>query len=212
MVKMPVIVYDVETQFLANEIEGGWKNCFGMKVATCVCYSYSDDLYHFFGDTEDEHKKLLKFLNGCLAITFNGIQFDSQVLLGNDRKVKSNGYTSGTPFGEEIGFFNYDINAEIWKSLFETKDCNEALKSASNARQLHKKGVWNLDGIATATLGGLIHKSGDGALAPQKFKDGKMRELFEYNLQDVRVEKALFEFVKKYKYIINGNYDVLQLK
>jgi hypothetical protein len=71
--------------------------------------------------------------------------------------------------------------------------------------------MWNLDSIAKATLGGTCGKSGDGALAPQLYKDGKIIELFQYNIQDVRVEKTLFEYIQKFKQLINGKYDVVKI-
>ena len=207
-----VIVYDVETQFLSNEIEGGWNNVFGMKIASCVCYSYEDDLYHFFGDGEEEHKRLLAFLKDSIAVTFNGIHFDSQVLLGNDRVVTASGWTQGSPFGEDIGFNNYDMHAEMWKSFFETDDVESAMAQANKAKYLHRKGVWNLDSIVKATFGGTIGKTANGCTAPQKFQEGRMRELYSYNLQDVRVEKRLFEHCKKFKFLINGEYDIIKLR
>jgi len=206
------IVYDVETQIFADELKDGWNDVFGMKISSCVCYCYDDNAYHFFGDTVEEHKNLLKFMSGNLAITFNGINFDSRVLLGNDRIIKSNGYTEGSPFGEKIGFHNYDISAEIWRSFFDDDNIVNVLKQQGNAKYLHVRGVWNLDVISRNTLGNQFTKLGNGSQAPQKYKDGRMRELWQYNLQDVRVEKALFEFVKKYKYIVNGEYDIIKLK
>ena len=207
-----IIVYDAETKYLNTEVEGGWNNIFGMGIATCVCYDYAKDLYNFFGDTEEEHIRLLDFLNGKIAVTFNGIHFDSQLLLGNDRTVNSKGVTSGSPFGKKITFGNFDIYAEIWKGFFETDDVVDALKQQEAAKYLRRKNMWNLDTIAENTLGGTINKTGDGADAPQKWKDCRMRELWEYNLADTKCEKALFEFVRKYKYVVNGNYDIVKLR
>jgi hypothetical protein len=54
-----------------------------------------------------------------------------------------------------------------------------------------------------------MKKAGKGSRAPDLFQQGKLIELFQYNLQDVRVTKSLYEFIRERKYIITGGYDVV---
>jgi hypothetical protein len=210
--KKNYIVYDIETQNMPNEIEGGWNNPFGMKISSCVTYSYNENAYRFWGSTEEEHKKLLKYVHGSTLIGFNIIHFDSRVLLGNDRSLTPEGITSGEPFGETITVHNFDIYAEIWKAFYDTDDVASALEQQNKDKRTHVKGVWDLDSIAKNTLGGNCVKLANGKTAPEKFKKGMIKELMEYNLQDVRVEKELFEFVRTKKYIVNGNYDIVKMR
>jgi hypothetical protein len=206
-----IIVYDVETTKMADEV-GGWNYVFEMGIATCVTYSYIENRYRLWGDKKNDHVALCEYMNGCTAVGFNTIGFDSRVLLGNDRVIDVSGKTTGNPFNDkEYSWKNYDIMSKMWQGVLGTKDVLETMKVQSTRRDLHRKGMWNLDSVAAATLGGIINKSGDGALAPQLYKDGKIKELFEYNIQDVRVERELFEFVQKYKYIVNGKYDIVKL-
>ena len=55
-------------------------------------------------------------------------------------------------------------------------------------------------------------KNGEGADAPMLFQQGRIVELFQYNLQDVRITKELFNFIQKYKYLVTGSYDIIQFK
>jgi len=63
-------------------------------------------------------------------------------------------------------------------------------------------GTLSLDSIAFSTLG--RGKTGHGAHAPELIAKKKWAEVFAYNLQDVRLTKELFEFIKKYHYILDG--------
>jgi len=206
-----VIVYDVETQKMSDDV-GGWDYVFEMKISSCVTYSYFENMYRLWGDKKSDHVALLEYMNGCTAVGFNTIGFDARVLLGNDREYDAAGKTTGNPFGDKTYWWNnYDIQANMWKSILGTKDIVETLDQQKKRTDLHRKGLWNLDSIAKATLGGTCGKSGDGAFAPQLYKDGKTVKLFEYNIQDVRVEKTLFEFIQKYKYLVNGRYDIVKM-
>jgi hypothetical protein len=206
------IVYDIETRNTTDEV-GGWNHVFEMGIATCVTYSYNENLYRFWDHTEKDHRKLLDYMNGCIAVGFNTINFDSKVLLGNNRKLLPNGSTAGNPFGEskQYGWKNFDIFAEIWRTIFKTNNIVDALRQQGEAKQFHVSGLFTLDSLAQNTLGGYCMKTTNGKTAPAKFKMGMLKELWEYNLQDVRTEKELFEFIRKYKYIINGQFDMVYI-
>jgi DEAD/DEAH box helicase domain-containing protein len=64
--------------------------------------------------------------------------------------------------------------------------------------------VWGksakLDAIAKGTLG--VGKTGDGLKAITLYKEGKLKELADYCLDDVRITKDIYEFIKKEKKII----------
>ncbi|MEM4260771.1 MAG: hypothetical protein QXG00_06035 [Candidatus Woesearchaeota archaeon] len=203
-----IIVTDVETQKLPDEVEGGWKNIEGMGISSCVTYSYNKNVYKFWGSTTTEHKNLLEYLNGNIVVGFNTINFDTKLILGNSRILSEDGITRN----KKYYFYNFDIFCEIWKQIYKTKNCIEALEKQKRDKNSHVKNVWNLDQISKNTLGNTCCKTENGKTAPEKFKLGLIKELFEYNLQDVRTEKNLYEFVLKYRYIVNGTFDIVRFE
>ena len=96
-----IIVYDVETTKMADEV-GGWDYVFEMGIASVVTYSYIENRYRLWGDEKNDHVALCEYMNGCTAVGFNTINFDSRVLLGNDRTIDAKGKTTGNPFGRII--------------------------------------------------------------------------------------------------------------
>lgn len=57
----------------------------------------------------------------------------------------------------------------------------------------------SLDNLAGTTLG--IKKSADGLQALRWFREGKIKEIKEYCVQDVKVTKALYEYGKEYGFV-----------
>jgi len=56
-----------------------------------------------------------------------------------------------------------------------------------------------LDDVAKATLG--VGKTGHGLQAVEFWKEGKIKELADYCIQDVRVTKGVYEFAKENGYV-----------
>ncbi len=198
------IIYDLETQKLADQVQGGWSNIHGMGMASGVTYCSATDMYKIWN--HDSKGALCEYLNNKLTISFNGIKFDSIVLLGNNRKIESNGATSNSDYK----WFNLDLYVEIFRRMYKVpRDKYPELLDIMKQRR-HGKGVFTLDAIVKNTIG--TSKSGDGADAPLLFQQNRFSELYEYNLQDVRVLKQLTEFVLKYKYLVNGEFNIVQFK
>ena len=178
---MKHIVYDIETKKLANEVEGGWNNPYGMGLGTAVTYDYSDHLYHFYDENDKE--RLIQDLTGNCVISFNGIRFDNLVLL---KKFENN-------------WFNIDIFDIVVKSKFGIPLSYAVAKFGSD-RVFN--GTISLNAISRSTLN--LVKNASGELAPQMIRDKRYKEVFEYNLNDVRLTKFLFEFGLKFRYIVDG--------
>ena len=178
-----VVVYDIETLKGPEEVDGGWNNPAGMGFGIACAYEYFTDSYYFF-DGEDGRVDLCDLLNGRLAVTFNGIAFDSRVLLGNDRRLVHDVTTN-----YRYQFYNFDILAEYIKSRYGYKTVAEAEKRLGD-KTIHD-GSFNLDGIAAGTL--QMRKNGIGALAPQLLDSGQYSKLYGYCLHDVRMTRKLFE-------------------
>jgi DEAD/DEAH box helicase domain-containing protein len=75
------VVFDIETQFLAAEIQGGWGNLPGMRLSCAVVYDLKLDKY--FTYVEETVGDLLRHLSGAsLVVGFNTFRFDYGVLQG----------------------------------------------------------------------------------------------------------------------------------
>ncbi|HUO58030.1 MAG TPA: DEAD/DEAH box helicase [bacterium] len=75
------VVFDIETQYLANEIQGGWSNLPGMKLSCAVVYDVEKDKYYTY--VEDNVQDLIIHLKGSSrVIGFNTLRFDYGVLQG----------------------------------------------------------------------------------------------------------------------------------
>ena len=196
---------DCETQKYAEDPSvGGWNNVYGMDLSSCVTYDSKTDNYTFWDHLSRE--RLCDYLNGKIVVSFNGILFDSKLLLGNDRTIELNGSTKNI----KNCWFNVDIYIEIWRRILNLDKSNYPKIIEELKKQRFNKGIFALKDIAFATLNHT--KSGDGADAPMLFKQGRIVELLQYNLQDVRVTKELFQFIQKYKYCVTGSYDIVSFR
>jgi hypothetical protein len=196
------VVYDVEVVRGPDEVDGGWENPEGMGFASAVTYSYADERYRFF--IHDQGKfNLLDFLAGKNAVSFNGIKFDSRVILSNKRGVTKDGITS---YGD-TGFGNCDLLLEYIRARFGDPDVGTSEKRLGD-KAIHD-GSFSLDGLAEGTFG--QHKTGHGAKAPILYREGKIAELLEYNLQDVRLTKKLFDFIRQYGFVVDRSGRVVRI-
>jgi DEAD/DEAH box helicase domain-containing protein len=79
--KTGTVVFDIETQFLAGEIQGGWGNLPGMRLSCAVVYDVQLDKY--FTYVEETVGDLLRHLSAAsLVVGFNTLRFDYGVLQG----------------------------------------------------------------------------------------------------------------------------------
>lgn len=189
-----LVVYDVEIARKVDDVPGKWDNPEGMGFASAVTYSYDDDQYRFWIHNEGKCN-LLDFLHSKTAITFNGIKFDSRVILGNQRDVTVDGITSCG----DTGFGNCDLLLEYIKARFGDPDVSTAEKRLGD-KAIHD-GSFSLDGLSEGTFG--LHKTGHGANAPILYQQGKYAELLAYNLQDVRLTRKLYDFIKQYGFAVD---------
>lgn len=204
------VVYDVEIAKEVHTVERGWDNPGGMGFASAVAYDYLTDQYHFFLH-EVGKGGLLNLLQDRIVATFNGVKFDSRVILGNLRGTDfvSDGMVliTGTRIcGErspESGDVLNTIRTAEWMELdlllryvqsrFGCASVLEAEKLLGD-KTIHD-GTFGLDGLAEGTLG--LKKIGHGSKAPVLYQQERYDELFAYNLHDVRLTRKLLEAVRK---------------
>jgi len=189
-------VYDVEVANVPGQGQYSWSNPFGLGFASAIVYGKKEDRYWFF--VHDEGREaMVKLLTGKHVVSFNGIKFDSRVVLGNNRALFP---AEGMVMQWPIAWANYDILAEYVTARFNLVDVEAAEKKLGD-KAIHD-GTFNLDAICRHTVG--RGKSGHGADAPLLYQAGKFGELLEYNLNDVRITKKLYEFILENGYIVDG--------
>lgn len=202
-----LIVYDVEVALHPDMVPCKWENPEGMGFASAVAYEYETDLYHLFLHNEGR-LQLIELLNDRTAISFNGIHFDSRVVLGNDRIVTPEGVTY---LGEHVkvdgekqlrsrGWNNIDLLLAYVQTRYKLESVAKAEKELGGPRVVHD-GSFSLDGLAEGTL--MLKKTGHGAHAPALYQEQKFDELLAYNLNDVRLTRKLFDFARKYGYLVD---------
>ncbi len=179
------VFYDLETKYLANEIEGGWANCGAMEVSVlCVVRDFKGREVVEFYDSHNRDEFLTRYYRNknVTLVSFNGLGFDNKVIEGS--------WTGkNTKEAEEI-----DLCFEAKRTLklldFKVKGCS-------------------LDSLSKATLD--CGKSGDGAEAPILYRNNNFAQLYTYCLNDVVLTKQLAEFHQRNGFIIHPDYGQISL-
>lgn len=200
---MKKIVLDCETQKKFSDILDG-RRTWDLLLSTAVTYCFDDDEYRFW--TVLNKNNLMEYLNGNYIIGYNSLTFDCPLLMGETHQYDENGNSSNSKYAWQ----NYDIYIEIKKRLLKTKDkpIKETFEALKKSFKLSDRGVYTLKSVAIATLNRLNYK--DYGDSTELFKQKKILDLVESNLQNTRIVKQLYQFVQKYRYIINGNYDIIK--
>lgn len=175
---MNVLTFDLETRQNPGEI--GWKNFTGMGISYACAHLEGPDEYRLYG--EANIMDLVRDMGRAdLIVGFNILEFDLPLLSATVERV----YKPIPPdYWNQITAKTYDILADIREAL--------GTKFAKG---------WKLDQVAESNL--TCRKNGDGALAPGLWKDGKHVELCSYVLQDVYVERSLWEHVLAHGFVKN---------
>lgn len=169
------LVYDIEIVKAVPERDGsrlenfqyceGWHDHANMGVSVIGAYDYVEQRYRAFcADNLDAFMELCS--RRTPLVSFNGVAFDDKVIAAD--------------IGPMPGALRYDILVEIWRA---------AGLEQRFARTSHEG--YGLDAMCEANFG--IRKSGNGALAPILWQSGKIGEVIDYCLNDIRLTKRLFD-------------------
>jgi hypothetical protein len=173
-----IAVWDLEIKKPIEHCSRGWQSHDEMGISVLCLYDYATGRYRVFDDrTAKEAIAILWDYD--VVCGFNTVGFDCKVVHASWDEAKS-----------LRSSLDFDILREIWLSL--------GLNPDKFVPQTH--GGCKLDDVAFETLG--LRKSGDGALAPKLYQAGRWSELVDYCLEDVRIERALFEFVAHYGFVV----------
>lgn len=196
-----MLIYDMEVLRGPDEVEGGWGNPEAMGFGTAVIYDTQKDFYYLFGPDLLLLSKAKMLLRGRPRMGFNNVRFDDRVIFGN-KEIEME--CPKGQFIERPGV--YDLLIQVVKAKFGVETVREA-ELKVGAKQIHDGSI-GLDALAFATLG--MRKSRHGVKAPQLIALGQWPEVFEYNLNDVRLTYKLIEFQRRHGFLVDGNGRVIR--
>ena len=165
----------------------GWNNKAALGLSIGGYYYYGIDRVVWFDETNLESIISRLVEDQALMVSFNGIQFDFDLMHALLRK-RANG-APDCPDEHlhmlcdrfiQLVASSYDIQAEIWRADPERK---------------FERGLDSLDAILRAN--GLGGKLSHGAQAPRDWQAGKYADVINYCQDDILKTKALFELAQK---------------
>jgi len=161
-----IVVYDLEIKKSIEQCSKGWASHDEMGISVGCAFDYRLMRYRVFMD--DNIGELVDRLNepGTLVVAFNQIGFDNKLLRA-----------SKLPLKPDDDLRNFDMLV--------------ASRLGAGQSANFRKGGFKLDDHL-ATLG-LPMKTGEGALAPIWWQEGKVGKVIDYCMNDVAQERALFE-------------------
>lgn len=168
---MDTLVFDIETQNFFTDPDVGWNNFAALRISAVGVYSYMLDKYFVF--EEQEVGKMAEIFAGVSRLVgFSMNRYDIPVL---------NFYFQRLPAGDG------GLRApNLWEK--ERVDLLEEIEAAAGQRI-------SLSKLAEANLG--VRKDRHGSEAIGLYREGKMEELKDYCLNDVKLTKELYDLYRK---------------
>jgi DEAD/DEAH box helicase domain-containing protein len=165
LIRKNIVIYDLEIKKPIDECSRGWSSHDEMGISVGCAFDYREMRYRVFMD--DNIIKLVDRLNepGTLVVAFNHIYFDNVLLRA-----------AGLPLKPDTELNNYDMLL--------------VSRAGSGCNDKYAKGFKLDDHLHKLNL---PIKTANGALAPLMYKEGRLGELADYCLNDVTVERHLFE-------------------
>jgi len=180
-----ICVFDLEIKNPIETLSKGWQSHNEMGIACLCLFDYFTGRYRVF----DDNSKL-----ECLDILLSYDYIIGFNTVGFDMKVINACWT--VPQDKPRVSKDFDILRQLWVSLGLNPDVFNG-KTHGNCK---------LDKIAKETIN--MSKSGDGALAPQLYQQNRFAEVIDYCLNDVLIEKTLFEFIVEHGYVLRDGIKV----
>ncbi len=169
------LFYDCEIKNLIEPWEGyksckGWQDFKGMGIAVIGTFSLEKGYYCFF---DSELKDFENFAQSFEQVVgFNSINFDDRLLLANGVRIQT----------------NYDLLEKVRYASGQPRKYVRGLTRAG----------YSLEALAKANL--RFAKTGSGALAPKLWQEGRIGQVIDYCLNDVKILVHLF---KKRNFLID---------
>jgi hypothetical protein len=173
---MDTLVFDIETQNFFTDPGVGRDNFAALKISVVGVYSYAQDKYFTFEESEMAACAEL-FASAARIVGFSINQYDVPVL---------------NTYFQRLGKMNTAPN--LWD--MERVDLLEEVELAAGGRV-------SLSRLAEANLG--VKKDMHGSMAITLYREGRMAELKEYCLNDVKLTKALYDLSRKQNFLMVPN-------
>lgn len=184
---MKAIIYDCEIinaipprkgeKMNGIEYCDGWRDFANMGISVIGAYDYTEDRYRVFcEDNRDAFADLCAAADICVG--FNSIPFDNALIAATP-------YWCAPP-AEKC----YDLLREIWAAA--------GLPPEFDGKT---HGGFGLDAVCEVNF--RTKKTGNGALAPVAWQLGKIGDVIDYCLNDIRLTKQLFDAVLVGQTLIN---------
>ncbi|MCK5111078.1 MAG: hypothetical protein KAQ94_06110 [Arcobacteraceae bacterium] len=142
----------------------GWGDHKGMGISVAGVYDYIEDRYRVF--TQDNFQEFQELIdNRDLIIGFNSLGFDNKLCEANGINISHKNH--------------YDIMLEIAKLVNPNYKTRPSFKGCG------------LDKCCEVNFN--TKKSGNGALAPIDWQNGKIGTVIDYCLNDVKLTKRLLD-------------------
>lgn len=180
-----IAVFDAEIKKPIEQCSRGWRSHDEMGISVMVIFDYATMRYRVFDDKN--HEEALFMLHDYdFVVGFNTVGFDWKLI------------NATWKFGAERRSRDYDILREIWVA----KGLNPNVFNPAT------HGGFKLDDVAGETIN--MRKTANGALAPIMYQNGEIAAVTDYCIEDVRIERTLFEHCVDHRYIIR-NGEIVQL-
>jgi DEAD/DEAH box helicase domain-containing protein len=178
-----VLVFDIETQNFFTDPDVGWDNFAALRISVVGVYSYAQDKYFVF--EESEMAELAELFAAAHAIVgFSMNRYDVPVLHHYFERLAHGGGANGKlPSGAPV--------PRIWE--MDRIDILDDIELMVRDRV-------SLSRLAEANLG--VKKERHGSEAIALYRDGKMDELKAYCLNDVKLTKELYDLMRKQNYLM----------
>lgn len=174
------VAYDVESERLSYEVQGGWDNPFGFGFTVGVAVDNDGVVRQFSAhNSGDARLRLLAhLLEYDRVVSFNGLRFDNNVVAGDDT------------------FKLAYLNERSW----DIKVLMERACGVDDKRGPH---IISLDNTARSTLN--QHKSdgfADGREAVRRWRRGEFDEVVKYCTNDAQMTADVYAFGLKHGYVL----------
>lgn len=207
---MEIMVDDVkDTVILKCEVQKTYSeikkrsNVWELLLSVATTYSYKEDKYRFW--TYQTKDQLIKYLNEKHIVCFNGVKFDIPLLLGE--------YCCDPTFiikSDRNKFFSVatDLFMKTMMLIYRENIYSDKLFEKMSKHPLTNFGSYSLNSFIQCTLG--VKDTTSNSICVELFKKSKTLDLIQQNLCKLRYIKNLYEFLVRFKYLINGDYDVIK--
>jgi DEAD/DEAH box helicase domain-containing protein len=181
---MDTIVFDIETQNFFTDENVGRDNFAALKISVVALYSYDKDKYFSFLETEiGEIMNMMRQAGRIVGFSSNRYDIPVLNLYFERYNPKDSDYIDG----------KFD-RVDLWKK--ERIDLLDEIELATGSRI-------SLDRLAEANLD--FKKTHHSWEAISLYKEGKIDELRDYCINDVRITKELYDLWKNNRALLVPN-------